>query len=63
MIRTVVQSLQNVGSKFLYPYKTIAPTLKRFESNEKLKNTSNTENNKWEELKRYRQAEVLNQRN
>lgn len=63
MFRRIVQNLPNIGnsSKFLYPYKTICPILKRFKFTKTLENANKAENSKLEELKRYRRAEVTNQ--
>lgn len=60
MIRALIKSFKNVtiSEKFLYPHATVGPMLKRFEFTDMVTNAQKSEDSKFNELKRYRQAEV-----
>lgn len=60
MFRALVKNLKNVavGDKFLSPSISSISVLKRFGFTDMLENVKKTEDSKFDELKKYRQAEV-----
>lgn len=60
MIRIFSHNLKNIVNckRFLYPFGSNVSISNRFEYTDMLENAKKTENNKFQELKKYREAEV-----